>query len=196
MGFLDWIGNILEREKLVDTATGRLFQRFTSGSRSVLVEESTASVELWNSLAPVCHLRWGRCENHMTISGSSGIVRSSRSVPYSSMVQYPKDCTWPIKPEYEYRFIQYLVIKKIASKSPVNCRLTPCFRRHIAIFGDSSQVRAWCSIVQMNGWNITQRAASLCDVIMGSVTSSMHSHDKTNEHTLSYRCANNAIERC
>ena len=100
------------------------------------------------------------------------------------------------KPEYEYRFIQYLMIKKIASKSPVYCRLTPCFRRHFAMFGDSSQVCASCSIVQMNGWNITQRAASLCDVIMGSVTSSMHSHDKTNEHTLSYRCANNAIECC
>ena len=30
----------------------------------------------------------------------------------------------------------------------------------------------------------------------GFVTSSIHSHDKTNEHTLSYRCANNAIGRC
>ena len=46
------------------------------------------------------------------------------------------------------------------------------------------------------GGHITQHAVSLCDVIMGYVTSSMHSHDKTNEHTLSYRCANNAIERC
>ena len=75
-------------------------------------------------------------------------------------------------------------------------RLTPCFRRHFTMFGDSSQVGTCCSIVQMNGWNITQRAVSLCDVIMGSVTSSMHSHDKTNERTFSYRCANNAIERC
>ena len=78
----------------------------------------------------------------------------------------------------------------------IYCRLTPCFRRHFAMFGDSFQLRAWCSIVQMNGWNITQRAASHCDVIIGSVTSSMHSHDKTNEHPLSYRWANNAIERC
>ena len=99
------------------------------------------------------------------------------------------------KTEYEYWLILYLVIKKIASKSPIY-RLTPCFHRHFAMFGDSSQVRACCSIVQMNGWNITQRAVSPCDVIMGSVTSSMHSHDKTNERTLSYWCANNAIERC
>ena len=75
-------------------------------------------------------------------------------------------------------------------------RLMPCFRRHFAMFWDSSQVRACCSIVQMNAWNITQHTVSLCGVIMGSVTSSMHSHDKTNESTLSYRCANHAIERC
>ena len=85
------------------------------------------------------------------------------------------------KPEYEYGFIQHLVIKKIASKSPVYSRLTPCFCRHFAMFGDSSQVRAWCSIVQMYGWNIMQRAASHCDVIMGSVKSSMHSHDTTKQ---------------
>ena len=44
--------------------------------------------------------------------------------------------------------------------------------------------------------DIMQRTVSLCDAIMGFVTSSIHSHDKTNEHTLSYRCANNVIERC
>ena len=59
------------------------------------------------------------------------------------------------KPEYKYGFIPYLVMKKITSKSPVlgciYCRLTPCFRRHFAMFADSSQVRACCSIVQMNG---------------------------------------------
>ena len=55
------------------------------------------------------------------------------------------------QPEYKYGFIPYLVMKKIATKSPVYCRLTPCFHRHFAMFGDSSQVRACCSNVQTNG---------------------------------------------
>ena len=87
MGFLGWIGNILEREKPVDAATGWLFHDLRPAAVSVLLVEHTARVGLWNRLAPVCHLRWGRCENHKTTSGSSGIVRSSRSLPYSSMAQ-------------------------------------------------------------------------------------------------------------
>ena len=105
------------------------------------------------------------------------------------------DCTWPIKNRIRI-LINYIPSdKENRIKITHIYRLTPCFRRHFAMFGDSSQVGACCSIVQMNGWNITQRAVSPCDVIMGSVTSSMHSHDETNERTLSYRCANNAIER-
>ena len=46
------------------------------------------------------------------------------------------------------------------------------------MFGDSSQFRAICYIVQMDGFNITQRAVNLCDAILGSVTSSMHSTTK------------------
>ena len=60
MGFLSWIGNILRREKLVDTATGKLFQGSRLAAVSVLLAEPTALVGLWNSLAPVCHRRWGR----------------------------------------------------------------------------------------------------------------------------------------
>ena len=56
------------------------------------------------------------------------------------------------KPQYEYGFIPYLVIKKIASKiTRIYCRLTTCLRRHFAMFGDSSQVLAFSSIIQMNG---------------------------------------------
>ena len=33
MCFLDWIGNILKREKAANTATRRLFQRSTPGNR-------------------------------------------------------------------------------------------------------------------------------------------------------------------
>ena len=97
------------------------------------------------------------------------------------------------KPEYEYGFIQYLVIKKIASKPPV-CIVD--WRPAFAVTSQCLGIPLRSARVQMNGWNIRQRAASLCDVIMGSVTSSMRSHSKTNERTLSYRCANNAIERC
>ena len=86
MGFLSWIGNILEREKPVDTATDWLLHGLRLAAVSVLLAAHTARVGLWNRLAPVCHLRWGRCENHKTTSGSSGIVQSSCSLPYSSMV--------------------------------------------------------------------------------------------------------------
>ena len=106
------------------------------------------------------------------------------------------DCTWPTKKRIRIWIYSIPSDKENRIKITHIYRLTPCCRRHFAMFGDSSQVRACCSIVQMNGWNITQRAVSLCDVIMVSVTSSMHSHDKTNERTLSHRCANNAIERC
>ena len=156
---------------------------------SLLCFEMRNTVIWWRTIFPylydvACQASW----RHL-----SSEARGPKARPFVTM-----DCTWPIKKtEYEYGFILYLVIKKIASKSPIYIyRLTPGFRRHFAMFGDSSQVRACCSIVQMYGWNITQRAVSLCDVIMGSVTSPMHSHDKTNERTLSYRCANNAIERC
>ena len=85
MGFLSWIGNILEREKPVDAATDWLLHGLRLAAVSVLLAAHTARVGLWNRLAPVCHLRWGRCENHKTTSGSSGLVRSACSLPYSSM---------------------------------------------------------------------------------------------------------------
>ena len=50
------------------------------------------------------------------------------------------------KPEYEYGFLENRI--KITR---IYCRLTLCFRRHFAMFEDTSQVRACCSIVQMNG---------------------------------------------
>ena len=55
------------------------------------------------------------------------------------------------KPEYGYGFIPYLVTKNRIKITRIYSALTPCFRRHFAMFGDSSQVRACCSIVQMNG---------------------------------------------
>ena len=100
------------------------------------------------------------------------------------------------KPEYEYGFIPCLVIKKIASKSPV----------YIVDWRPAFTVTSQCLGIPLRSarvaplfkWTvrILRSAVSLSDIIMGSVTLSMHSHDKTNEHILSYWCANNAIERC
>ena len=144
----------------------------------------------WRTIYPylydfACQASWRRLSSEARGPKARPIVEYSKGLHLAHK-----------KPEYKYGFVSYLMMKKIASKSPVYCRLPPCFRRHFAMFGDSSQVRACCSIVQMNGWNITQRAVSICDVIMVSVTSWMHRHDITNERTVSYRCANNAIERC
>ena len=88
VGFLGWIGNISEREKLVDGATGTMFKGSRLAAVSVLLAEPTARVGPWNSLAPVCHRRLGRCENHKTTSGSGGIVRSSCSLPYTRWTNY------------------------------------------------------------------------------------------------------------
>ena len=76
------------------------------------------------------------------------------------------------KPEYEHGFIPSLLVKKMHQHHPHTCRLTPCFRRNFALFRDSSQIRACCSIVQMNGKNNYAargkplwRHNALCDVI-------------------------------
>ena len=99
------------------------------------------------------------------------------------------------KKEYECGFILYLVIKKIASKSPACIDWHPAFAVTSQCLG--IPLRS-ARVAPLFTWavGILRSAVSLCDVIMGYVTSSMHSHDKTNERTLSYRCDNKAIERC
>ena len=87
-----------------------------------------------------CQASWRR---------QSSEARGPKARPF---VQYPKGLHLVHKkPEYGNGFIPYLVIKKIAPKSPVYFRLTTCFRRQFVMFGDSSQVRPCCSIVQMDG---------------------------------------------
>ena len=143
---------------------------------------SAKSGDLMTNYSPICV--WGRLPSDLT---SSAKWRPRAEGPSLCPISQGLLMTHK-KPGYEYRFIPYLLVQKIALKShPHTCRLTPCFRCHYALFGDSSQVRAWC-------YNIAQRAVGFYDVIMRSVTSSMHSHDKTNERTLGNRCSNNALE--
>ena len=65
----------------------------------------------WQTISPylydvACQVSW----RHLSSEARGPKARTS--------VQYPKDCTHK-KPEYEYGLIQYLVVKKIASKPPV-----------------------------------------------------------------------------
>ena len=87
------------------------------------------------------------------------------------------------------------MIKKITSKSQIYGDWRPAF----AVTSQCLEIPLRsASVAPLFKWTvrILRRAVSLCDIKMDSMKPSMHSHDKTNERTLSYQCANNALERC
>ena len=100
------------------------------------------------------------------------------------------------KPKYEYWFIPYLMIKKTVSKSyrdTIDWRYAFAVTSQCKGFVTGSRVLFHCSNERLEYYAARGKPLWRHN---GFVTSSMHSHDKTNERTLSYRCANNAIERC
>ena len=65
----------------------------------------------------------------------------------------PKDYNWPRKSQnMDMDLFHILSDKENRIRiTGIYCRLTPCIRRHFAMFGDSSQFRACFSVVHMNG---------------------------------------------
>ena len=149
------------------------------------------TVNWWRPIYPylydvACQASWRRLSSE---------ARGPKARPF---VQYPKSLHLAHKkPEYGYGFIPYLVIKKIASKSTVyivDWRLLSPSLCNVWGFLSGPRVLLHCSNERLEYY--AAHGKPLWRHIMGSVTSSMHSHDKTNERTLSYRFTDNAIERC
>ena len=66
----------------------------------------------------------------------------SRGPKARAFVQYSKDCTWPIKARIRKCIYPIPIDKKSHPNHRHTCRLTPSFRRHLTLFGDSSSVCA------------------------------------------------------
>ena len=78
---------------------------------------------------------------------------------------------------------------KITRILSINALLSPSFR-NIWGFFSGSRVLLHCSNERLEYYAARGKPLWRHN---GFVTSSMHSHDKTNERILSYRCANNAV---